>query len=94
MKLAVESKKNYAIVMCIHAQTHNHLEGFSGWKDEATVHNGLTVPSNSILVDNVVFYLILFYLFIYLFILFIYGLFYDAVSVADYVMPYGRMYGE
>ena len=77
--------------MCIHAQTHNHLEGLNGWKDEASVHNGLTVPSNSILVDNVVFYLILF---IYLFILFICGLFYDALSVADYVMSYGWLYGE
>ena len=35
-----------------------------------------------------------FFLFIYLFILFIYGLFYDAVSVTDYVISYGWMYGE
>lgn len=75
----------------IHAQTHNHLEGLNGCKDEALVHTVLTVPSNSILVDNVVFFLILF---IYLFIMFIYGLFYDAVSVADYVMSCGWMYGE
>jgi hypothetical protein len=90
MKLAVESKKNCAVVMCVHVQTHNHLEGFSSWKDRASVHIGLTVPSNSILVDNV-FYL---FLFIYLFILFIYGSIYDAVSVTDYVMSYGWMYGE
>lgn len=49
----------------IHAQTYNHLEGLNGCKDGASVHTGLTVPSNSMLVDNVFFFL--YYLFIYLF---------------------------
>jgi hypothetical protein len=58
--------------------------------NKASVQTGLTVPSNSILVDCVVFYFILVYLCIYYFILLVYG----AVSVADYVVSYGWMYGE
>lgn len=58
-EIGSRNQKKTAVFVCIHAQTHNHLDGFNGWKNEASVHNGLTVPSNSILVD-IVFYLILF----------------------------------